>query len=42
LIPEKVANLAWGGTNHTTLYIAASSSIYRVAVKVPGVPPGPR
>ena len=42
LFDEKVANLAWGGPNHTTLYIAASTSIYRVVVKVPGVPPGPR
>jgi gluconolactonase len=37
--PERVANVAWGGGDHTTLYITASSSIYRIALKVPGVYP---
>ena len=37
--PEKVANLAWGGTDYKTLYVAASSSIYRVTLRVPGVYP---
>jgi gluconolactonase len=38
-IPERVGNVAWGGANHATLYVAASSSIYRIALKVPGVYP---
>lgn len=40
LIPERVGNLAWGGPRHTTLYIMATSSVYRVDLKVPGVMPG--
>lgn len=38
-MPEKVGNVAWGDADHKTLYIAASSSIYRIALKVPGVYP---
>jgi gluconolactonase len=38
-IPERVGNVGWGGADHKTLYIAASSSIYRVTLKVPGIPP---
>jgi gluconolactonase len=38
-IPEKVGNVAWGGADHRTLYVAASSSIYRIPLKVPGVYP---
>ena len=38
-IPERVGNVAWGGADHKTLYVAASSSIYRISLKVPGVPP---
>lgn len=38
-IPEKVGNVAWGGADHKTLYVAASSSIYRIPLKVPGVYP---
>lgn len=37
--PEKVGNVAWGGADHKTLYIAASTSIYRIALKTPGVYP---
>jgi gluconolactonase len=37
--PEKVANLAWGGTDYKTLYVTASSSIYRISLAVPGVYP---
>lgn len=37
--PERVGNLAWGGADHKTLYIAASSSVYRVTLKIPGVYP---
>lgn len=38
-IPERVGNVAWGGADHKTLYVAASSSIYRIPLKVPGVYP---
>jgi gluconolactonase len=38
LMPEKVANLAWGGTDHRMLYITASSSLYRVHLKIEGAP----
>jgi gluconolactonase len=37
LIPERTSNVAWGGTDRKTLYITASSSIYRVTLNVPGV-----
>jgi gluconolactonase len=37
LIPERTANVNWGGADHKTLYITASSSIYRVTLKVPGI-----
>ncbi len=39
-IPERVGNVAWGGPDHKTLYIAGSSSIYRISLKIPGVYPG--
>lgn len=35
-VPEAVANLNWGGPDWNMLYIAASSSIYRVSTKVRG------
>jgi gluconolactonase len=38
-IPERVGNVAWGGADHKTLYIAASSSIYRIPLKIAGIPP---
>lgn len=38
-LPEKVANVAWGGSDHRTLYITASSSIYRITLKIQGVYP---
>ncbi len=38
LIPEKAANLAWAGADRKTLYITASSSIYRVELKIAGAP----
>lgn len=38
LMPEKVANLAWAGPDRKTLYIAASTSIYRVQLKIAGAP----
>jgi gluconolactonase len=39
-IPEKVGNLAWGGADHKTLYIAASTSIYRIPLSIAGEYPG--
>jgi gluconolactonase len=38
LISEKVANLAWAGPDRKTLYIAASTSIYRVHLLIAGEP----
>jgi gluconolactonase len=37
LTPERAANVNWGGVDRKTLYITASSSIYRVMLKVPGI-----
>jgi gluconolactonase len=37
LLPENGSNVNWGGADRKTLYITASSSIYRVTLKVPGV-----
>jgi gluconolactonase len=41
-MPEPVGNLAWGAPDHKTLYIAASTSIYRISLKIPGVVPHTR
>ena len=38
LIPERVANVAWGGADRKTLYICASTSVYRVRLTIPGEP----
>jgi len=38
LIPERVSNVAWGGPDRRTLYITASTSIYRVRLAIPGAP----
>lgn len=38
LIPERVSNVAWAGADHKMLYITASSSIYRVHLKIAGAP----
>src|SRR2546428_796423 len=35
-VPEIVSNVAWGDEDHKTLYITASTSIYRIRLKVPG------
>jgi gluconolactonase len=35
-VPEIVGNLTWGGSDWRTLYIAATSSIYRVRMRVAG------
>ena len=36
VFPEVAANLAWGGADGKTAYFTASTSIYRLAMKVPG------
>jgi gluconolactonase len=38
-IPERTANLAWGGTQRRTLFVTASTSVYRMEMEVPGNPP---
>lgn len=38
-VPERVGNLAWGDANYSSLYIAASTSIYRVRMKIRGIRP---
>lgn len=38
VMPEKSANLAWGGDDHKMLYITASTSIYRVHLNLAGAP----
>ena len=38
LIPEQAANFAFGDADLCSLYIAASTTIYRVRVYVPGHP----
>jgi gluconolactonase len=36
--PERPANCAWGDDNRKSLYITARTSLYRIRVKVPGLP----
>jgi gluconolactonase len=36
-VPERVSNVAWGDKDGKTLYITASTSLYRIKLKVPGV-----
>lgn len=36
-IPEVVSNVAWGDEDGKTLYITASTSLYRIKLSVPGV-----
>ena len=38
-LPERAANCAWGDADGKTLYITASSSVYRIQLKIPGVRP---
>ncbi|MGH7868927.1 MAG: SMP-30/gluconolactonase/LRE family protein, partial [Candidatus Dormibacteraceae bacterium] len=37
--PERVGNLNWGDSDGKTLYIMASTSIYRIRLSIPGVRP---
>jgi gluconolactonase len=36
-VPERVSNVAWGDKNGRTLYITASTALYRIKLKVSGV-----
>jgi gluconolactonase len=36
--PERPANCAWGDPDRKTLYVTARTSLYRIRVKVPGLP----
>jgi gluconolactonase len=38
VMPERVGNVAWGGPDRKTLYICASTSVYRVHLKIAGEP----
>lgn len=37
-VPEYTANMAWGNADFRSLYITASTSLYRIRVQVPGLP----
>ena len=39
-MPEVTANLAWGDADWCSLYMTASTSLYRLRVSVPGVKVG--
>ena len=36
-VPESVSNIAWGGQDGKMLYITASTSLFRMELKIPGV-----
>jgi gluconolactonase len=36
--PELPSNCAWGDSDRQTLYVTARPSLYRIRVKVPGLP----
>jgi gluconolactonase len=36
-VPERVSNVAWGDKDAKTLYITASTSIFRIPLKIPGI-----
>jgi gluconolactonase len=38
VIPERAANCAFGGPNNKTLFITARTSVYRIQMKVQGIP----
>jgi len=38
VMPERVSNVAWAGPDRKTLYITASTSVYRVHLKIAGEP----
>lgn len=38
-VPETVSNVAWGDKDGKTLYITASTSVYRIELNIPGIKP---
>jgi gluconolactonase len=38
-LPENPHNLAWGDDDGRTLYVTATTSIYRIRVAIPGIRP---
>lgn len=38
-MPERTGNLAWGGSDGKTLFVMASSSVYRIPLKIAGQRP---
>lgn len=38
-VPERVSNVAWGEADGKTLFITASTSLYRIRLNIPGVKP---
>lgn len=40
VMPEVVANCAWGESDWQTLFLTASTSLYRIRLNVPGIPVG--
>ncbi len=38
-VPEVAANCGWGGMDGRTLYITATTSVYRIKLKIPGIRP---
>lgn len=39
-VPEQTANLAWGDDDLQTLYLTATTSLYRIRLGIPGIPAG--
>jgi gluconolactonase len=37
-LPERVSNCNWGDADGRTLYITASTSVYRIRLEIPGLP----
>ena len=37
-VPEYTANMAWGDDDYRSLFITASTSVYRIRVQIPGLP----
>jgi gluconolactonase len=37
-VPEYPSNMAWGDADYRSLYITATTSVYRIRVRVPGIP----
>jgi gluconolactonase len=41
MLPEQPANMTWGDNDYRTLYITATSSVYRLRLRVQGFVPNP-